>query len=108
HDAEPVVQINVSGGFTRSELWVQTLADITGKPMAVMQTDDASAVGAAMLAIKKLNTGSDYPAVDTSDQKIFKPDMQKNAVYNQLFTIYKQAYIDLKNTMHNLSGIASG
>lgn len=107
HDAEPVMQINVSGGFTRSELWVQILADITGKPMAVMQTDDASAVGAALLAIKKINNSIDYPAANTSDQKIFKPDMKKNTTYNQLFTIYKQAYLDLKNTMHNLSGMAS-
>lgn len=103
HNAEPVVQINVSGGFTKSEIWVQMLADITGKPMAVMQTDDASAVGAAMLAIKKINGKADYPALDTSEQKVFKPDMQKNEVYTKLFAIYKQAYRDLKDTMHKLS-----
>lgn len=106
-NAEPVVQINVSGGFTKSAIWVQTLADITGKPMAVIQTDDASAVGAALLALKKIEKQADYPALDTSDQKIFKPDMHNNAIYNQLFAIYKQAYQDLKSTMHKLSRIAS-
>ncbi|HTD42461.1 MAG TPA: gluconokinase, partial [Mucilaginibacter sp.] len=44
-NAQPITQINISGGFTKSEVWVQTLTDITGKNLAILQADDASAVG---------------------------------------------------------------
>ena len=100
-NSEPITQINVSGGFTKSDIWVQTLADITGKNLAILQADDASAVGAAFMALKNIGSIQEYPSV-TADLKVFKPKTQNTEVYSKNFTLYKQLYSDLKDTMHKV------
>jgi gluconokinase len=99
-NAEPITQINVSGGFTRSEVWVQTLADITNKKIVNVQTEDASAVGAAFLALKDIKAIHEYPTSISADVKVYLPDAANAAVYAKHFVIYKQLYADLKETMH--------
>jgi gluconokinase len=100
-NSEPIKQINVSGGFTKSDIWVQSLADIAGKNLAILQADDASAVGAAFMALKNIGSIQEYPTV-TTDLKVFKPQTQNAEVYSRNFTIYKQLYSDLRNTMHKV------
>jgi len=101
-NAEPITQINISGGFTRSAVWVQALADITNTNLAILQADDASAVGAGLLALKSMGLIGEYPQTNKTDLKIFKPDPQNAAVYSKSFEIYKQLYADLKETMHKI------
>jgi len=98
-NAEPIIQINISGGFTKSEVWVQALADITGKNLAILQADDASAVGAAFMALKNIGSISEYPTA-SDDLSIFRPNPEREEVYKRSFRIYKQLYQDLKGTMH--------
>ena len=98
----PITQINISGGFTKSEVWVQLLADITNTNLAILQADDASAVGAALIALKSLGLMKEYPQSANADLKIFKPDPKNAPVYAKGFDIYKQLYIDLKDTMHRI------
>ncbi len=104
-NAEPIKQINISGGFVKSAIWVQTLCDITGKKLAIVQPEDASSVGAALMAMKAAGMIKAYPA-STSGGQIFMPDSGNAAVYAQNFRIYKQLYADLKITMHKFSDIA--
>jgi gluconokinase len=105
-NAEPITQINVSGGFTKADTWVQTLADITGKNLVIAQPDDASAIGAAFMALMNIGAISEYPASTLSELKIFKPDLQNTEVYKKYFSIYKRLYQDLKETMHQLYKMA--
>jgi len=100
-NSEPITQINVSGGVTKSEVWVQTLADITGINMAVLQTGDASAVGAGLIALKSIGLINEYPTLE-ADLKLFKPDAKNVALYAERFSVYKQIYRDLKGLMHRL------
>ena len=97
----PITQINISGGFTKSEIWVQTLADITGKKLAILQADDASAVGAAFIALKVIGAINNYPKT-SNDLIIYQPNPENREVYNRNFGIYKQLYTDLKATMHRV------
>jgi len=100
-NSEPITQINISGGFTKSEIWVQTLADITGKKLTILQADDASAVGAAFIALKLIGAMKEYP--DTSNGLvIYQPNPANRDIYDKNFTIYKQLYTDLKETMHRV------
>ncbi len=98
-NAEPISQINVSGGFTKSEIWVQTLADITGKNLAILQTEDASAVGAAFMALKNIGAMDEYPSAG-GDLKLYRPEPQNADIYNRNFEIFRQLYADLSKTMH--------
>jgi len=97
-NAIPIVQINISGGFTRSELWVQTLADITGKKLAIVQSEDASAVGAAWLALKGVDANWDYPS--DGDAVFYEPIAGTAAMYADRFDFYKKLYRSLKELMH--------
>lgn len=100
---KPAIQINVSGGFVHSQTWMQILADICGIKLSVSQTEDASAVGAAFLAMKVmgLNIG-DYPVPDQADQRIIEPDMSNHDLYRRNFLVFKSLYSDLKEAMHKL------
>jgi gluconokinase len=101
-NTEFITQINVSGGIVRSDLWVQTLADITGKKLVVVQSEDASAVGAAFMALKSIGAISEYPASNVEGLKTFEPDVSNLAVHAQNFLIYKQLYDSLKDVMHSV------
>lgn len=100
-NSEPITQINVSGGVTKSATWVQMLADITGINMAVLQTGDASAVGAGLVAMKSVGLINEYPTLE-ADFKSFKPDPGNVALYRERFGVYKKLYANLKEIMHGL------
>jgi gluconokinase len=99
-----IKQINISGGFVQSAVWVQVLADITGKNLAIVQTGDASATGAAFMAMKAADLVGEYPAPAPSGQ-VFKPDPANAAVYDRNFMMYRQLYASLKASMHQVSGM---
>jgi gluconokinase len=95
-----IEQINISGGFITSETWVQMLADITGKRLMILQSEDASAIGAIFLAIKALYPHQQLPVIEKP--VLIKPNIDNHATYAQLFPLYKKLYDDLKATMQTL------
>lgn len=97
-----VHQINVSGGFIRSQVWLQMLADITGKKLSITQTDDASAAGAALLGLEAISLISKDYALQFEVAESILPQQNAHATYRQLFSIYRQLYPSLKNTMLQL------
>ncbi|NQX42008.1 gluconokinase [Pedobacter steynii] len=99
--AEEIKQINVSGGFVQSRIWMEILADITGKEIVLLQTEDASAVGAAYLAIKAMGLHQDYPSYIKERQRI-EPNLKNHELYRKIFKIYQQLYPNLKESMCQL------
>lgn len=95
-----IEQINVSGGFIKSTPWLQILADVTGKELVIIQSEDASAIGAAFMAMKNTGLIKDYPTSSTSKEQVIKPIELNSAYYLKDFAIFKQLYWDLKKTMH--------
>ena len=106
-NSEPIQQIILSGGFTKSKVWVQILADVTGKSLVIVQTEDASAVGAAFISMKSIGLTTDYPEVNLDGLEIIEPNFNNTEVYSRNFHLYKQLYLDLKATMHNFSSLNS-
>jgi gluconokinase len=98
----PITHIHISGGFVKSKVWVQLLADVTGKNLVLVQTDDASAVGAAYLAMKSLGIIATYPVAQLNSLKMISPNAANTGIYSKNFSIFKQLYADLKDTMHQL------
>jgi gluconokinase len=96
-------QINVSGGFVHSAIWMQILADITGKELVLIHAEDASAVGAAYLTIKAINLETKYPAFKGPGKNRIFPDQDKYVSYARNFKIYKELYLNLKGTMQLLN-----
>jgi xylulokinase len=90
------------GGAANSRLWTQIKADITGKKIHVPCSDNASSLGAAILA--GVGTGV-YKNFEDAREKTFKitktyePDTSKEKVYEKGYQIYRALYDNLKATM---------
>lgn len=100
---QQIDQINVSGGFVSSAEWLQILADITGKKLLLASTEDASAVGAAYLAIKATGISTEYPAPQQSDITTIIPNADNHLSYQKSFKRYQKLYQSLKGLMHEWS-----
>ena len=95
-----IEQINISGGFITSQTWVQILADITGKKLMVLQSEDASAMGAIFLAMNALYPDKQLPIIEKPI--LINPNMENHKSYAQIFQLYKRLYEDLKVSMQML------
>jgi len=102
---QQIDQLNVSGGFVSSPLWLQILADITGKKLLLATTADASAVGAAYLAMKATGLSSGYPVPEAFGNQTIVPDQTNHLAYQQYFKIYKKLYTQLQGLMHELKAL---
>jgi gluconokinase len=99
-----IQQVNVSGGFVHSERWVQLLADIFGKPIGLVNTDDASAIGAAYMALRKINSLADYRSLKPDHVRIFTPNIENHRVYKEsVFPLFR----NLTNTLLLNMGVLS-
>ncbi len=49
HRASAINRITVSGGFTKSKIWLEILRDVLKKPVIVNNTQDAGLLGAVMI-----------------------------------------------------------
>lgn len=79
----PVEALYANGGFTRSDWWVQLLADASGKTVHVAQTPQASAYGAALMA--RRGTGDlqhwDSLGAALNREKTYEPDPARHRAY---------------------------
>ncbi|MBA2876128.1 gluconokinase [Thermaerobacillus caldiproteolyticus] len=95
----PLSEIRVSGGFAKSPFWRQMLADMMGKELLVPETHEASALGAAALALYALG---DIPSLDTAKTWIqitsrHVPNKENTLIYSELFDMYMRLYDRLKD-----------
>jgi xylulokinase len=89
-------EIRVVGGGARSRLWLQMKADVTGRPVRVLATDEAAALGAAMLAAVGARTFRDLDqAVDgltILEPAAFEPDPVTRAAYDDAYGRYRRLF----------------
>jgi gluconokinase len=104
---ENISQLHVGGGFIHSETWMKILSDISGKELCVNETEDASAVGAALIGMKSLKMIEDYTALQPADPFRLKPDPGRKAVYEKYYQVFKKGYGLLKASMHSLHDISA-
>lgn len=102
-----IQQLNVSGGFVHSKIWMQILADVTGKKICLIQTEDASSIGAALMGMKALKIITDYDSIKESNYISINPDSHNNGLYKKHDNVYKNLYPLLKPAMHELYEIAN-
>lgn len=94
--AEAVTAI---GGGTRNEFWMQNKADVSGLPIVTLEIEEATALGAAMLAGVGAGMYADLTEAAKQVQKpgrTFEPNPKLSSQYAELFDIYKDIYPALK------------
>ncbi|MEX1308573.1 MAG: FGGY-family carbohydrate kinase [Eubacteriales bacterium] len=95
-----ISQLMLSGGGSLSEEICQISADIFGKPVSKVQTNETSGLGAAMVGFVALGTIDSFEqAVDqmVHVKETYLPDRTANGKYEQIFKrIYLRMYGQLK------------
>lgn len=93
------------GGATRSPLWMQIKADVTGLPLVVSANDNATPLGAAMLAALGTGGGNVAELVDRWVQRGvgYVPDPAATARYDRLYDTYAGLYPAMAKGMHELA-----
>lgn len=99
--------IYATGGFVRSELWVQMLADIFNKNVAIAESYESSCLGAVVLGMKSLELINNIEEAGKliPISKIFKPNEKNHRIYMRNFQIYERLYSKLKEEFYNISKI---
>ena len=70
-----------------------------------MQAEDASAIGAAFLAIKTENFAGFKLKDEEQTKQIIEPNLEKHLIYNSYYRLFVKLYEDLKDSMHQLAQI---
>lgn len=96
--------ILLAGGVTKSKLWRQIFADVTGYPVVCPVNDVEANMGDVMLA--GIGTGllsyEDVKQWQVLDEKII-PNKQNHQIYNEYYKVYKSVYNNLKQDMKQLT-----
>ncbi|WP_035668658.1 gluconokinase [Flavobacterium sp. 83] len=88
------ITVMASGGFGKSELWLQMVADIFQMKVIVAETIEASAWGAVLIGFKARGiTVSNHPKIG----KTFLPNKDSKEIYEQSFDKFKKVYPLLKD-----------
>jgi Sugar (pentulose and hexulose) kinases len=103
---EEIDSILLAGGVTKSRMWRQIFADVTGKKIICPKNDVEANLGDVMLAGvgTGLLTYSDMKDWQVLDQPIL-PDPQVHEQYNQYYRFYLSVYAHLKDDMAGISGL---
>ncbi|MCB0548311.1 MAG: gluconokinase [Phaeodactylibacter sp.] len=85
-----VREIIANGGFTHSPLWVQIVADVFGRPIRIDEQEEATACGAAFVAMKADGVIKDYRELLglKSSGRIFEPNPACRERYQEGFKRY--------------------
>jgi xylulokinase len=88
------------GGVTRNEFWMQNKADVMGRPVEVPDVEEATPLGAAILA--GIGVGLFADERDAWERvyrpgRTYQPREELTAVYAKRFPVYRQLYMTLKD-----------
>lgn len=96
--------IVIAGGVTKSKLWKQIFADVTGYPVVCPKHEVEANMGDVILA--GIGTGTltynDVKKWQIFNEKIM-PDPLNQKIYNKYYNIYRSLYEHTKEDMANLS-----
>lgn len=94
-----VRDIRVSGSFTKSQLWLQILADVLGQEITLPDNSEGAAFGAAVLGF--ISSGRMKSIADTAHlvhpKKVYVPIPEHVEVYTRLYGIFVRLYHNLQN-----------
>jgi len=94
-----VTSVRVSGGGARSAFWRQLLADVMGKPVVVLETQEGSAYGAALMALVGTGVYGSVPEVCRAairEVDSVEPRPAERDLYARGHTVYQALYPVLK------------
>jgi len=101
-------EVRTSGGGSRSRLWNRIKADVTGKPVSVLDVSETGCLGAALLAAIGVGLFHDVESASKAMVRVretLEPDESKFEFYSKLFKIYTELYERLRAPFSELASI---
>lgn len=96
------MEVRASGGLSLSAEAMQVLSDQFGMTIHVQHREDASAIGAAIIACEALKIPFQFA---DEPPRIYQPNMNNHQLYRKLFSIYKGVYSHLADDLHQLNAL---
>jgi gluconokinase len=80
----PAEVVRLTGGITRTPLWVQILSDMLGAPLMALDVADTSATGAGLLGMYAVGLiRADQMARTVDPGPVYTPDPERHRFYRQ-------------------------
>ncbi|MCU9615184.1 gluconokinase [Caldibacillus lycopersici] len=88
----PPKKITVNGGLTRSQLWVQIMADVFGQDIYLSETHHNAAWGAAWTALVAIGEAESFAAIKENlpKEKVTHPNMENYMLYKEIYNKYEK------------------
>jgi len=88
----PVTELVIAGGLMRNEAIMQIYADVTGRPLSLIGSEQGPALGSAMHAAVAAGAYPDVPAaalaMGRKQPGVYVPDQRAADVYDELYAEY--------------------
>jgi xylulokinase len=104
----PVRQIRASGGGSRSPLWRQIQADIFGRKVVTINTEEGPAFGVALLAAVGAGAFKDVREACQATIRVEKecgPRQAAKSYHDRAFPIYQRLYTSLKDDFKRIAAL---
>jgi len=89
----PDASVVATGNALRfSPVWIQIIADVLGRPVALGKGAEASTRGAALLALEAVGKIASIEDVSVSVAEVFEPDMARHARYREGLARQEELY----------------
>jgi xylulokinase len=104
----PVQQIRASGGGSRSPLWRQIQADVFGRKVVTINTEEGPAYGVALLAAVGAGAFKNVAEACGATIRVVKEtgaNRAAKAIYDRAFPEYQQLYRSLKDDFKRIAAL---
>jgi xylulokinase len=104
----PVKQIRASGGGSRSPLWRQIQADVFGRKVVTLASEEGAAFGVALLAAVGAGAYKDIREACSATIRVVSettPDRKAAKYHDCAFPLYQQLYRSLKADFKSIAGL---
>ncbi len=107
----PISRVMIMGGGQRSPLWRQIMADAVGLPLVACETEEVSALGAAVMAMAVTGAHDGMVASARAMSRLgdtCQPDLAAHRRYQEIGEIQGGLYAALKGVFPRLHALAAG
>ena len=103
-----VENVRLSGGGAKSPMWTQLFADVFAKPVTILETQEGSAYGAALLAMTGTGAFASIPEAcfaTVREVQTVRPGAD-SAFYQRAHPVYQSLYPALRSTFQAIDTLS--
>jgi xylulokinase len=95
--------LRMVGGATRSPIWPQIIADVTGLTVSIPHQTECAVLGAARLAQEAVGITDLGSPVADSIVRSYVPDVQARIIYDEYYALYQLTHRALQEPLARLT-----